>query len=414
MEHSNSARLFLFFYLMILSGAGFSQKHIAIIGSSSAAGYFPASSGLPKDSAWAFKLKKHYKDFGIIDTIINLAQSSTDVFEGMPSSYVPPASTGYHNPNPAINITKAVNLIPKPDVIIVNYPSNSYDWLPLAQVMSCLQTIKDSANIKNIKCYITTTQPRDGFSPSERQKLKTLRDMILTQFGEFAIDFFTDIAQEPSLAIKTEYAIGDMVHLNPAGHTILKNKVLEKNIFFNLVPVKFSELIASVKADKVILQWKTYTENNNREFIIETSRDGIVFKPLGTVAGKLNSSTTQQYSFTDHHPAAGQNYYRLAAISTFGEKEYSKIISIKFDNKPAAAFTATTSGGVLALNFNQAITNSVMVTIYTLQGSIAFSKKINIQGSTSYSVNIATLPAGKYFVRAIVNDRKESVQFVKF
>jgi len=399
---------------MLLSATGFSQKHIAIIGSSSASGYFPPSSGLPKDSAWAFKVKNHYKALGIIDTIINLAQSSTDCFEGMPSSYVPPAGFGYRMPNPAINITKAVNLIPKPDVIIVNYPSNSYDWISIEQILTCLQTIKDSANAKNIKCYITTTQPRDGFSPPERQKLKILRDSILNRFGNFAIDFYTDIVQEPGLTIKSEYAIGDGTHLNPAGHSVLSNQVLEKNIFFNLVPVKFSELIGTAQVDKVILQWKTYTENNNREFIIETSSDGITFKPLGSIAGKLNSSTLQQYSFTDSHPAEGQNYYRLVANSTLGEKEYSKVISVKFVNKTKAAFVATNSNGILSLNFYQPINKPVMVTVYTLQGSIAVSKKINISSTLSHSFNIATLPAGKYFVQAIINDKKESVQFVKF
>ncbi|HSN61978.1 MAG TPA: hypothetical protein VLR49_13655, partial [Ferruginibacter sp.] len=189
-------RILLSLFLLFILQPGFTQKRIAIIGSSSASGYFPPSSGYPKDSAWAFKIKKHYKDLGVIDTIFNLGQSSTDCFEGMPSSYVPPAGFGYRLPNPAINITKAVNLIPKPDVIIVNYPSNNYDWISNDQILTCLQIIKDSANAKNIVCYITTTQPRDGFSPTERIKLKTLRDLILTQFGEWAIDFFTDLAQE--------------------------------------------------------------------------------------------------------------------------------------------------------------------------------------------------------------------------
>jgi lysophospholipase L1-like esterase len=408
-----SIRLLLLVSLSIIAQTGYSQKHIAIIGSSSAAGYFPATSGFPKDSAWAYKVKKYYKDLGIIDTIINLGQSSTTCFEGMPSSFIPPAGFNYPLPNPAINITKAVNLIPKPDVIIVNYPSNGYDWIANEQILSCLQTIKDSANIKNIKCYITTTQPRDGFSPSERLKLKTLRDLILNQFGDFAIDFFTDITQEPALTIKTEYAIGDLVHLNPGGHTVLKNKVLEKNIFFGVVPVKFTDWYAVSQADKIVLQWKTIFETNHLQFIIETSTDGIHFVPLVTVPGKNNSSTLQQYFFTHLTPSQGENFYRLVAVSLQGQKEYSAIALAKFKNKLNNNVAITYTNNQVNLSFTQMLKKPVVVTILNMQGTLILNRKIEAIHTLVHRVNTPDLPAGKYIVQVIFEDHKETAQFVK-
>lgn len=414
MKYFKSICLLLLVTLSIFTQPGYSQKHIAIIGSSSAAGYFPASSGFPKDSAWAFKVKKYYKDLGIIDTIINLGQSSTTCFEGMPSSYIPTAGFNYPLPNPAINITKAVNLIPKPDVIIVNYPSNGYDWIANDQIITCLQTIKDSANAKNIKCYITTTQPRDGFSPAERLKLKTLRDLILNQFGDFAIDFFTDITQEPALTIKTEYAIGDLVHLNPGGHTVLKNKVLEKNIFFGVVPVKFTEWYAIAQADKIVLQWKTTNETNLLKFIIETSTDGIHFVPLADVPGKNNSSTSQQYFYTHLTPAPGENFYRLVAVSVQGQKEYSSIALAKFKNHLNKQVAISFSNNQVNISFTQMLKKPVVVTIINMQGKLILYRKIEAINTLVHQLHTPDLPAGKYMVQVIFKDHKETGQFMKW
>jgi len=199
------------------------------MGSSSALGYFGNPPQFPKDSGWAYKLKDHFKNLGIIDTLYNIAVPGGDPYVGMPSSYVPPV--GRDKPDARFNITKAINFVPRPDVIIVNFPSNHYDWLTPAEIIHCLKVIKDSAVANNIKCYITTPQPRDSFSPVERQKLKDLKLLIESTFSEWSLDFWTDLVLGSNLKIKPEYAFGDGVHLNPAGHTVLVNKVIQKNIF---------------------------------------------------------------------------------------------------------------------------------------------------------------------------------------
>jgi lysophospholipase L1-like esterase len=413
MNYFKLVRIVVFLFLLNVSYSGFSQKRIAVIGSSSAAGYFPSTAFFPKDSAWVYKVKKYFKDLGIIDTLFNLAQSSTDCFEGMPTSYVPPAGFNYRLPNPNINITKAVNLIPKPDVIIVNYPSNSYDWISNDQVITCLQIIKDSANAKNIRCYITTTQPRDGFSPSERLKLKTLRDLILAHFGEWAIDFFTDIVQEPGLGIKTIYAAGDGVHLNPEGHTVLKNKVLEKNLFFGTVPIRFEDLSALPQSDKIILNWKTFFENPHVQFIIETSTDGIHFLPLATLLGQSNSTVPQTYSFTHSYPSDGQNYYRIVAVPIQGDKEYSNIVVAKFKKKQSGNVIATYTNNLINLTLKEPLKSPAWVNIFNMQGKLILNKKIEKGNTIIHPIHIWNLSSGKYLVQVIFEDHKETTQIMK-
>lgn len=415
----NTVKLFLVSIIIVLccsSRQGLAQKRIAVIGSSSAYGYFPPASGYPRDSAWTYRIKKHFKDLGIIDTLFNLAQISTDCFEGMPSSYIPPTPPPgytYRLPNPALNITRAVNLLPKPDAIIVNYPSNNYDWIPNEQVINCLQIIKDSANAQNINCFITTTQPRDGFSPSERLKLKTLRTMILDHFGIWAIDFFTDIALEPGLTIKPEYSIGDGVHLNPAGHAVLKAKVLEKNLFFSVVPVVFGELKATSKGNNVLLQWKTFSESSNRQFLVQRSKDGMNFSTISTIEGKLNSSATVSYSATDNQPYQGENYYRVIAESIQQQKEFSNIVSVNFHKNTQHIARVTSINGIVNISFSEALNKRATALILDASGKLISKTSIAAGTIPASTISIQHLAMGKYFLQILFSDHKESFPLMR-
>src|SRR4051812_45930718 len=177
------------------------MKRIAVIGSSTSSGYglpgYVSGNNSSAPDSWVNKLKKYYKDAGRVDTVYNFSQASTDCYTGMPTGF--PVPPGRNAPNPNLNITKVLACVPRPDVVIVNYPTNSYDWLSIGEVLNCLRTIKNAANAQGVACFITTTQPRSSFSFAERQKLAMLRDSIMMEFGLYAIDFWTDVVHLPDL-----------------------------------------------------------------------------------------------------------------------------------------------------------------------------------------------------------------------
>lgn len=409
MRLSLKTGLIAILFVSFLSHAN-AQKRIAVIGSSSVVGYFPPSSGYTKDSAWVYKLKKYYKDLGIIDTLFNLGQSSTDCFEGMPSSYVPPAGFNYRMPNPNINITKAINMVPKPDVIIVSYPSNNYDWISNEQVISCLQIIKDSANAKNISCYITSTQPRNNFSASERLKLKNLRNMIMDHFGQFAIDFFTDIVEESTLNIKPEYNIGDGIHLTPSGHTILKDRVLEKNILSATLPLKFTEFRVAPFQQKIIVKWETENEEANQQFIIENSLDGRNFTAIGNLNGKLGS-TKNKYEFI-HRPANREKqFYRIKSVNVLGITEYSSIVSLKI-KEDVLPVQFKFIQPQLIIYYNEAAPANASINIFSTDGKLVFSEQRKINSNEIVKLKINSLRKGTYSVKISYNHNKATGLFI--
>lgn len=218
------------FLLLFLSLAANSQMdRIAVQGSSTANGY-----GVPDDSSLAGRLKNYYKQLGRIDTLYKIAVSAITVYEGMPTGYVPPPNRPFPDPN--YNITRVMSRNPQPTVVIVNYPSNGYDTMTIAEILECFQVIRLTAENQGARCFITSTQPRDGITTENRQKLKLIRDSIMARFGQYAIDFWTPIVNSSTLGIRAAYSLGDGIHLNSAGHRVLFEQVLAANILDNTIP----------------------------------------------------------------------------------------------------------------------------------------------------------------------------------
>ena len=191
---------------------------IVVIGSSTAAGY-----GVPADSAWVNRLKNAIKSDGRLDTIINLAIGGTDCYHGQPTGYRPPRGRNY--PKTSANITKALSYLP--DIVIVNYASNNYDWLTNTEIMSCLKRIESVAYAKGSVCLITTTQPRDGFTTTARNKLRVIKDLTIQQFSSRSLNFWTDITNPLNNKLKSGLALGDYIHTNSKGHRLLFENAYE-------------------------------------------------------------------------------------------------------------------------------------------------------------------------------------------
>ncbi len=211
------------------------KREIAVIGSSTAVGTGATS----VDSSWVGRLNYYYKyQKSAIDTIYNLAVGGTTCYNAMPTTFTPPG--GRPSPDPLKNVSKAVELmndviIPANGTTIVNFPTNGYDNYSIAEIMSSLQLIYDSATRTGNRCFITTTQPRTdaGFNTSAvKRKLAAIKDSIINRFGEaHTINFWDGMFNPADTSILTAYSAGDNVHLNNAGHKVLFERVIGKTIF---------------------------------------------------------------------------------------------------------------------------------------------------------------------------------------
>lgn len=94
------------------------------------------------------------------------------------------------------------------------------------------------------------------------------------------------------------------------------------------------------------MKWQTLHEVNNDVFIIEYSKDGTQFQPIGTVSSQGDATTMQEYTFDHKNLHAGQHFYRLKQIDFDGKYSYSNIesIRIKSDANQTIVFPNPTTG----------------------------------------------------------------------
>ncbi|RYY63965.1 MAG: T9SS type A sorting domain-containing protein, partial [Chitinophagaceae bacterium] len=278
----------------------------------------------------------------------------------------------------------------------------------------CLQTIKDSANASGIRCFITTTQPRDNFSESERQKLKELRDLIIQRFGPYAIDFWTDVTVPVNL-MNPLYNLGDKIHLTPTAHTLLKNRAVNANIFFIALPVNFQQFNAQKKTASVALQWSTSSEINSHHFDIEKSMDGVKFTHLATVAASGNSSQLLNYTAEDAHPFTGSNYYRIVSVDNNQQKTFSNKLSVSFNKTGFSASEVYNNPVANMLSFQLESDKKEMVEIivFSTDGRKVSEENVLLNKTMLFKKDVSKLPSGRYTIRIETATEKITRPFIK-
>jgi len=105
----------------------------------------------------------------------------------------------------------------------------------------------------------------------------------------------------------TTYNFASGSGLFPSSFTVLPVTLL----YFN---------IQSQAGETVQLTWGTAMESNNDHFTIERSDDGVHYQLLATLPGKGDHNQPVDYSFIDHAPEPGNNYYRLSQTDRDGRQ----------------------------------------------------------------------------------------------
>jgi len=370
-----------------------SQKRIAVIGSSTAAG----SGASRQDSAWVNLAKKYYEDLGKIDTIYNLAVPASLSSNGLPGS-----TDLIHN------ITAALGKIPAPDVIIISYPTNDIaGGVPMSDYLSNLRTMYGLIIAAGKIGYVATTQPRNDFTSDIVNKQLNLikgRDSIIAQYPLFSLNFFDPLVDPNTAnvaALNPIYDEGSHIHPNDAGHQLLF-QVVKNNLLFQTGPLALSLDVfdAHLQNGNVAIKWTTFKEDGTASFEIQRSSEGTIFNTLHTEQGKPNAGSGA-YSWTDIHPLPGNNFYRLKIVEAEGPR-YSpilKVINVSEKEGGLISRIITLDADHLQIEVNNLQNVPVGVSIFNEKGALV--RKLPSQtnpGSSKIPVSISGLAPGIYFL----------------
>ncbi len=395
-------RICIALVLLLSFIAVFSQtKRLAVIGSSTSACYGfggPPGDNMNYVNCYINKLVNYYTAQGVNVDLRNDARTGMNVYEAMPTGSPAILINGVsYGPDVARNITHAI--AQAPDVILINYPTNAYQYLNVHDVMTYFRTIKKAANDAGKPCFVTTTQPRHDFefTPAVRLRLMEIRDSILLQFSNFAIDFWTTVAAADG-SIVSLYDQGDHVHLNHMGHDFFFQRVRDKNIFSVTLPVKLISFKARCSAEDVIINWSASNELAGTSYAIERSIDGIQF----TTQHEMNSRSsagTNTYQFVDKHPPATLLLYRIR-INENGNIFYSAIEKAFAGTAPVTISRIVSGRTDIKITLESRKKETIRVLLRSIAGETILNSTRQVDaGTNQLLIEHRALPPGVYAIQ---------------
>ena len=222
---------------------------VVVIGSSTAAG----TGASPLDSAWVNRFREELYQNDTRKQVINLARGGYTTYHLIPSSSSARASAVGITTDTNRNITKALSF--HPQAVIINLPSNDAGRnFSAPNQLRNFRLMKKEADSLGAQLWVSTTQPRNFNTSSKIQIQLDTRDSIFAQFGNYAIDFWSLIA-DTSGHILPRYNSGDGVHLNNHGHRELFNQAMlsgiSDSLCFNTLAGHLEANVKSVEKIKI-------------------------------------------------------------------------------------------------------------------------------------------------------------------
>lgn len=163
------------------------------------------------------------------------------------------------------------------------------------------------------------------------------------------------------------------------------------------LPVVFNSFYATRSNNNVVLSWSTSMEHDSRNFEVQRSLDGTNWTVIAIMLGAGNSSSVQQYSYTDKNMTAAVAYYRIRQVDINGDYDYSTIKTIRA-NEAAAATKVYVTGNTVNIEFNKEVKNPVTVRIINMNGQV-IGRRDNQQASYRISIDMNNHVAGMYLVQ---------------
>jgi Metallo-peptidase family M12B Reprolysin-like/Secretion system C-terminal sorting domain len=202
------------------------------------------------------------------------------------------------------------------------------------------------------------------------------------------------------------------------------------NIFFDIsnanftitfngtLPAGLIDFTAKAINGKIVLNWTTVFEQNNRGFEVQRSVNmADAFVPIGFVNGTGNSFSNQQYSFTDNTVQKNvRYYYRLKQVDIDNRSTYSPVRSVIISDSKLANITLAPNPVVdkLFITLNQNKIHLLTAEVFDVSGKLLMQRRfVNPLPLSVLEVNIPELSSGVYILRLISGEDQEAIRFIK-
>ena len=183
------------------------------------------------------------------------------------------------------------------------------------------------------------------------------------------------------------------------------------------LPVSMGSFDGERKGKDNILNWTTYSEEDNRGFYVERSVNGTDFDPIGFVNGAGTVNTLQRYSFTDRNVPGSVHYYRLRQVDFDGDFAWSKTIALSGRNAEDEwlQLFPVPVRSTLNILFNEVPEGPVNVQIYSGNGEMILRTSLSVSGGgLSIPLEDLKLAGGVYFISVESAGKRFSGKFLQY
>jgi hypothetical protein len=180
------------------------------------------------------------------------------------------------------------------------------------------------------------------------------------------------------------------------------------------MPVELTSFNSTINGNNVNLIWQTASETNNSGFAIEravinngTSSEWL---NIGSVAGKGNSSTITDYSYTDRGLNTGSYNYRLKQIDVNGNFEYYDLENEVVIGMPGKFELSQNYPNPFnpdtRIEFQLPKDGNMNLSVYDVNGKLVTTIYNGFRSSGFYTVNFnaSNLASGVYYYKIVLDN----------
>lgn len=168
-----------------------------------------------------------------------------------------------------------------------------------------------------------------------------------------------------------------------------------------ILPVTLANFKAYLFGKGIQTSWTGFNEINMSSYDVERSNNSYHFNKLANVPAKPNKGLQNNYAWFDASPFAGNNFYRIKAISNDGSIQYSSIAKVNITNNQSniQVYPNPADGKAIHLQLNNITAGNYIISIYNTGGETLYRQSFqHAGGNASIPINLKNTAAGMYHV----------------
>lgn len=161
-----------------------------------------------------------------------------------------------------------------------------------------------------------------------------------------------------------------------------------------ILPIELLQMEYTCQGDKAVMSWSTASETDTKDFIIESSRDGITWGTEATVPAASISSVVTNYSY-ELRPSLFSVYYRLILIDLNGESKILETVYVEGCGSQKFILFPNPSDGELNLIYDNINDNSRIIVQNIIGQNI---REIILTDEGIVEIDLSELSPGNYII----------------